>query len=135
MKVTVIIVNYRVKYYLAQCLHSVLKALEGIEGQVVVVDNDSQDDSIIFNRQLYPQVRFIENKENIGFARANNIAISESQSEYVMLLTDGCASRSGCYGRQDALRKRPIRSGITPRGAYAVYCVLQDGGSNEVVSS
>jgi len=86
MKVTVIIVNYRVKYYLAQCLHSVLKALEGIEGQVVVVDNDSQDDSIIFNRQLYPQVRFIENKENIGFARANNIAISESQSEYVMLL-------------------------------------------------
>ena len=40
MKVTVIIVNYRVKYYLAQCLHSVVKAMEGIEGQVIVVDND-----------------------------------------------------------------------------------------------
>lgn len=86
MKVTVIIVNYRVKYYLAQCLHSVVKAMEGIEGQVIVVDNDSQDDSVDFNRQLYPQVRFIENKENMGFARANNVAISESDSEYVLLL-------------------------------------------------
>jgi len=86
MKVTVIIVNYRVKYYLAQCLHSVVKAMEGIEGQVIVVDNDSQDDSVDFNRQLYPQVRFIENKENMGFARANNVAIRESDSEYVLLL-------------------------------------------------
>ena len=65
MKITVIIVNYRVKYYLAQCLHSVAKAMEGIEGQVIVVDNDSQDDSVDFNRQLYPQVQFIENKENM----------------------------------------------------------------------
>ena len=86
MKVTVIIVNYRVKYYLAQCLHSVMKAMEGIEGEVIVVDNDSRDDSIDFNRQLYPQVRFIENKENMGFARANNAAIRESDSEYVLLL-------------------------------------------------
>lgn len=86
MKVTVIIVNYRVKYYLAQCLHSVVKAMEGIEGQVIVVDNDSQDDSVDFNRQLYPQVQFIENKENMGFARANNVAIRESDSEYVLLL-------------------------------------------------
>lgn len=86
MKITVIIVNYRVKYYLAQCLHSVVKAMEGIEGQVIVVDNDSQDDSVDFNRQLYPQVQFIENKENMGFARANNVAIRESDSEYVLLL-------------------------------------------------
>ena len=86
MKVTVVIVNYRVKYYLAQCLHSVLKAMEGIEGQVIVVDNDSGDDSVELNRRLYPQVRFIENKENVGFARANNIAIRESESEYVLLL-------------------------------------------------
>lgn len=60
--------------------------MEGIEGQVIVVDNDSQDDSVDFNRQLYPQVQFIENKENMGFARANNVAIRESDSEYVLLL-------------------------------------------------
>ena len=89
MKVSVIIVNYKVKYFLAQCLHSVLKAMEGIDGEVIVVDNDSQDDSIDYARELYaqyPQIRFIENKENLGFARANNIAIRQSKGEYVLLL-------------------------------------------------
>ena len=89
MKVSVIIVNYKVKFFLAQCLHSVLKAMEGIDGEVIVVDNDSQDDSIDYARELYaqyPQIRFIENKENLGFARANNIAIRQSKGEYVLLL-------------------------------------------------
>ena len=86
MKVTVVIVNYQVKYYLAQCLHAVLKALEGIDGEVVVVDNDSQDDSIEYARSKFPQVTFIENHENVGFAKANNLAIRRSQAEYVMLL-------------------------------------------------
>ena len=89
MKVSVIIVNYKVKFFLAQCLHSVFKAMEGIDGEVIVVDNDSQDDSIDYARELYaqyPQIRFIENKENLGFARANNIAIRQSKGEYVLLL-------------------------------------------------
>ncbi len=86
MKVSVIIVNYKVKYYLAQCLHSVLKAMDGIDGEIIVVDNDSQDDSIDYARELYPQVTFIENKENLGFSCANNIAIRQSKGEYVLLL-------------------------------------------------
>ncbi len=86
MKVSVIIVNYKVKYYLAQCLHSVFRAMEGVDGEVIVVDNDSQDDSISYARELYPQVSFIENKENVGFACANNMAIRQSKGEYVLLL-------------------------------------------------
>ena len=86
MKVSVIIVNYKVKFFLAQCLHSVLKAMDGIDGEVIVVDNNSQDDSIDYVRGLYPQVTFIENKENLGFACANNIAIRQSKGEYVVLL-------------------------------------------------
>ena len=86
MKVSVIIVNYKVKYYLAQCLHSVLRAMDGIDGEVIVVDNDSQDDSIDYARELFPQVVFIENKENLGFSCANNIAIRQSKGEYVLLL-------------------------------------------------
>ncbi len=86
MKVSVIIVNYKVKYYLAQCLHSVLKAMDGIDGEIIVVDNDSKDDSIDYARELYPQVTFIENKENLGFSCANNIAIRQSKGEYVLLL-------------------------------------------------
>ena len=86
MKVSVIIVNYQVKFYLAQCLHSVLRAMDGIDGEIIVVDNDSQDDSIDYARELYPQVTFIENKENLGFSCANNIAIRQSKGEYVLLL-------------------------------------------------
>ncbi len=86
MKLTIVIVNYKVKYYLAQCVDSVLRALDGIEGEIVVVDNCSCDDSVAFLKALYPQVRFIENNKNLGFARANNMAIRRTHSEYVLLL-------------------------------------------------
>ena len=106
MKVSVIIVNYKVKYYLAQCLHSVFRAMEGIDGEVIVVDNDSQDDSISYARELYPQVSYIENKENVGFARANNMAIRQSKGEYVVLLNPDTVVNehllSDCVAQLDA---------------------------------
>ena len=86
MQVSVIIVNYKVKYYLAQCLHSVTQALREVEGDIYVVDNDSQDDSIDFCRQLFPDVHYILNPHNTGFAHANNLAIRQSRGRYVMLL-------------------------------------------------
>ena len=86
MKLSVVIVNYNVRTYLEQCLQSVAKALEGIEGEVFVVDNHSDDDSVETVKTQYPWVRLIENCENIGFARANNIAIRQSTGDYVLLL-------------------------------------------------
>ena len=86
MKLSVVIVNYNVKLLLADCLRSVLTALEGIEGEVTVVDNCSTDGSLDYLRPLFPQVRFIANTENLGFARANNQAIRLSQAQYVLLL-------------------------------------------------
>ncbi|MBR1504410.1 MAG: glycosyltransferase family 2 protein [Prevotella sp.] len=86
MKLSVVIVNYNVRSYLVQCLGSVRKALDGIEGEVYVVDNSSSDDSVEVVRRDFPWVRLIANTENIGFARANNIAIRQSQAEYVLLL-------------------------------------------------
>jgi GT2 family glycosyltransferase len=86
MKLSIIIVSYNVRSYLEQCLQSVQKALEGIEGEVWVVDNNSQDDSVEVIRRDYPWVRLIANTENMGFARANNLAIRQSQSDYVLLL-------------------------------------------------
>jgi GT2 family glycosyltransferase len=86
MKLSIIIVSYNVRSYLEQCLQSVQKALDGIEGEVWVVDNNSQDDSVDVLRRNYPWVRLIANTENMGFARANNLAIRQSQSDYVLLL-------------------------------------------------
>ena len=86
MKLSVVIVSYNVRPYLEQCLQSVQKALEGIEGEVFVVDNHSDDDSVVTVREKYPWVRLIENQENLGFSKANNQAIRQSQADYVLLL-------------------------------------------------
>ncbi len=86
MKLSIVIVSYNVRGYLENCLQSVSRALEGIEGEVFVVDNHSDDDSVETVRTQYPWVRLIENQENMGFSRANNIAIREARGEYVLLL-------------------------------------------------
>ena len=86
MKLSIVIVNYNVRFYLEQCLLSVEKALTGVGGEVFVVDNNSTDDSVSYLRGKFPWVRYIENKENVGFSRANNQAIREARGEYVLLL-------------------------------------------------
>ena len=86
MKLSVIIVNYNVKHYLYQCLDSVYKAIEGIDAEVFVVDNHSHDDSVEYVQHKFKTVNYIESNHNLGFARANNIAIRQSEGEYVLLL-------------------------------------------------
>ncbi len=86
VQLSVIIVNYNVKYYLEQCLESVRRASEGLQVEVFVVDNLSTDGSIAYLRERFPHVTFIENTENVGFARANNQAIRISSGKYVLLL-------------------------------------------------
>lgn len=86
MKLSVVIVNYNVKFYLQQCLLSLRRALEGVETEVYVVDNCSRDGSVDYLSARFPEVRFISSGRNLGFARANNIAIRQSKGEYVLLL-------------------------------------------------
>ncbi|MCB0814481.1 MAG: glycosyltransferase family 2 protein, partial [Flavobacteriales bacterium] len=86
MKLTVIIVNYNVRAYLEQCLRTVRAAMEGVDGEVYVVDNQSTDGSVQLVRQEFPEVKLIANSVNVGFSRANNQAILESTGEYVLLL-------------------------------------------------
>ena len=86
MKLSVVIVNYNVRYYLEQCLDSVLKATKNIEAEVLVFDNHSKDGSVDYLKTRFPQVHFIESNHNLGFARGNNVAIRQSQGQYVLLL-------------------------------------------------
>ncbi|HNP49101.1 MAG TPA: glycosyltransferase family 2 protein, partial [Bacteroidia bacterium] len=86
MKLSVIIVNYNVKYFLEQCLHSVLKASAGIATEIWVVDNNSVDGSVEMLAEKFPTVKLIANTDNKGFSKANNQAIEKSTSEYVLLL-------------------------------------------------
>ncbi len=85
-QLSVIIVNYNVRYFLEQALHSVMRATRNIEAEVWVVDNNSVDGSMEMVKTLFPSVKCLENKENLGFSRANNQAIRLSGSKYVLLL-------------------------------------------------
>lgn len=86
MKLSVIIVNYKVKHFLEVCLDSVFKACKGLSAEVIVVDNWSQDDSIPYLKSRFPQVHFIANTVNLGFGKANNQAVRVAQGEYILFL-------------------------------------------------
>ncbi len=86
-KISIIIVSYNVKYYLEQCLTSVLWATKDIDAEVIVVDNHSKDGSVEYlNSRFADKITLISSNHNLGFAKANNIAIKQCKGEYVLLL-------------------------------------------------
>jgi GT2 family glycosyltransferase len=86
MKLSIVIVNYNVKYYLEQCLDSVLLSSKGIDSEIFVVDNHSFDHSLEYLMPKFPDVIFIDNRDNAGFSKANNQAIVRAKGEYILLL-------------------------------------------------
>lgn len=86
MQLSVIILNYNVRYFLEQCVLSVQKALVGIEGEIIVIDNNSSDDSCTMMKQRFPNIKLIENKENVGFPKGNNIGVAQAKGEYICIL-------------------------------------------------
>ena len=86
MKLSIVVVNYNVVYFLEQCLLSVYQAINGIDAEVFVVDNNSVDGSVEMLQEKFPNVELIANKENLGFSKANNQAIRRAKGEYILLL-------------------------------------------------
>ena len=86
MKLSIVIVSYNVCHYLLQCLDSVERATLGIQTEVWVVDNASTDDSVAMVRRHYPGTLVIANRENVGFAKANNMALRQATGDYTLLL-------------------------------------------------
>lgn len=97
MQLSVVIVNYNVKYFLEQALHSVYKALAGIEGEVFVVDNNSADGSCEMVKRKFPQTILIENKKNTGFSVANNQAMRQAKGKYILLLNPDTVVEEDCF--------------------------------------
>ncbi|MFE3867876.1 glycosyltransferase family 2 protein [Flavobacterium sp. LS2P90] len=86
MQLSVIILNYNVRYFLELCVLSVHNALENIDGEIIVIDNNSQDDSCAMMKQRFPNVKLIQNNENLGFPKGNNIGVAQAQGEYICIL-------------------------------------------------
>ncbi len=123
MKLSIVIVSYNVKYYLEQCLCSVARACRGLDAETWVVDNASSDGSVGYARSRFPDVHFIENRENVGFSRANNMAIRQAKGEYVLLLNPdtvvGEDTFSGCLRFMDS----------HPEAGATGVAMLKDDGS------
>jgi GT2 family glycosyltransferase len=105
---SVIIVNYNVKYFAEQCLCAVRKASAGLQVQVLLVDNASADGSKSYLEPRFPWVRFQWNRENLGFAKANNQALAEATGQYVLFLNPDTIIPEDCF-RQclEYLEKNP----------------------------
>jgi GT2 family glycosyltransferase len=115
VQLSVIIVNYNVKYYIEQCLHSVFSSIStsGIEAEVFVVDNASSDKSVEylheqFPKEAFPHLHIIANARNVGFSRANNQAVQLAQGKYILflnpdtLITDKTLGESLHFAEQQA---------------------------------
>lgn len=123
MKLSIVIVSYNVKYYLEQCLYSLRKACRNTEVEILVVDNASSDGTVDYIRGNFPEVILIGNNENLGFSRANNMAIRQSKGEYVLLLNpDTIVGEHVLDGCVDFLDTHP------EAGATGVAMLKDDGG-------
>ena len=97
MELSVIIVNYNVKYFLEQCLCSVRKAVTGIEAEIIVVDNASTDGSCPYLEPLFPEVLFIWNEDNPGFAKACNQGFAASKGRHILFLNPDTLVPEDCF--------------------------------------
>lgn len=86
MDLSVIIVSFNVRDYLRQCLNSVKSATDNIDCEIIVVDNNSEDETIRMIKDEFPEIRLIINNANCGFSAANNQAIRISGGRFVLLL-------------------------------------------------
>lgn len=123
MKVSVVILNYNVRYFLEQCIKSVHRAITSIDAEIIVIDNNSEDDSCAMVKRLFPEVRLIENKENVGFSKANNQAVKVAKGEYVCILNPDTA-----VGENTFLNCLNYAASIENMGALGVYLI--DGTGN-----
>jgi hypothetical protein len=112
MDLSISIVSYNGKELVRSCLNSIFQNTEGIEFEVFVVDNGSVDGTPEAVRAEFPQVRLIENNENLGFARANNLAIKEAKGDFVLLLNQDMRALAGTMSGMVGFMRAHPEAGI-----------------------
>ncbi len=126
--ISVIIVNYNVKEYLAQLLISLERALENISHEIIIVDNHSVDGSVSFLKEKNFKIKIIENEENLGFGRANNQALKISKGKFVVLINPDTVVQEDTFTRMlNFFDQTPDASAATckiidPAGNFSVDC-------------
>src|SRR5688572_29250376 len=105
---SIIIVNYNVKHFLEQCLCSVVKAIANMPAEIIIIDNNSVDNSIDYLQPLFSTVRFIANNENAGFAKACNEGLRIAKGKYILFLNPDTIIPEDCLQKSIAfLESKP----------------------------
>ena len=120
MKLSIIILNYNVRYFLELCLQSVEAAITNLEAEIIVVDNNSKDDSCAMIKERFPNVILIENTTNFGFSKGNNIGVARAKGEYLCILNPDTVVPEDCF--QELFEFSKIKNDL---GLFA--CRLVDG--------
>jgi len=123
MQLSVIILNYNVRYFLEQCVLSVQEALSKLDAEIIVVDNNSSDESCLMMKSKFPDVKLIENDANFGFPKGNNIGVEQASGKYICILNPDTVVAGDTFIKILAFAERQINLGI-------VGCKLIDGTGN-----
>jgi len=123
MQLSIIILNYNVRYFLEQCVLSVQEALSGIASEIIVIDNNSSDDSCAMIEKRFPDVKLIRNSENFGFPKGNNIGVANARGKYICILNPDTVVAEDTFYKVLAFAERQTNLGI-------VGCKLIDGTGN-----
>jgi len=123
MQLSVIILNYNVRYFLEQCVASVQEALINIDSEIIVVDNHSSDTSCEMIKSRFPNVKLIENNSNLGFPKGNNIGVAQANGDYVCILNPDTVVAEDTFKKILAFAEKQENIGI-------VGCKLIDGSGN-----
>jgi GT2 family glycosyltransferase len=111
LKLSVIIINFNVKYFLEQCLCSVTNACKNIEAEIFVIDNLSTDDSKEYFKGKFKEVHFIWNPENVGFSKANNQVLKLATGEFILFLNPDTILPEDCLAKCIACFNNNIDAG------------------------
>jgi GT2 family glycosyltransferase len=123
MQLSVIILNYNVRYFLELCVLSVEHAIKNLEAEIIVVDNNSSDDSCAMMQSRFPHIKLIQNKDNAGFPKGNNIGVAEAKGAYVCILNPDTVVGEDTFEKVLAFAQQQSELGI-------VGCKLIDGTGN-----
>jgi GT2 family glycosyltransferase len=116
MDLSIVIVNYNTGHLLRACLESLPSAVSGLEYEVWVVDNASQDNSADMVAAEFPTVQLIASEQNLGFAKANNLALKRASGRYCLLLNPDTEPKPGALRRMvDYLDTHPDVGAVGPK--------------------
>jgi len=123
MQLSVIILNYNVRYFLELSVLSVQKAIQNIDAEIIVIDNNSSDDSCAMMKERFPNVKLIENKTNFGFPKGNNIGVDQAKGEYICILNPDTVVAEDTFEKILNTKNWQLNTGI-------IGCKLIDGTGN-----